>query len=206
MGHLLTWKGGFIFQYHIKYHGCRDYLMYNWNLGPDLLLCVSVFTKLCLHKNFSYKPFQEPLYSIKSSHQISDSEGEKNSIFSMPGNWAWILSFISGSPIVLMSQLFLWFLWCKSGSVCAWSFPKTSWDCCRGVRNRLWGGVEGCEDSVFVLLSRKIVHSFPLDYQGVFWTCEQEGLLSISLLFLLFEVVLGWRAALCGFQIHRRPP
>ena len=74
--------------------------MYNWNLGPDLLLCVSVFTELCLHKA-PFPPLKTfPAHTVlpsKSSHQISDSKGEESSISSMPGNWAWILSFISGS-------------------------------------------------------------------------------------------------------------
>ena len=54
--------------------------MYNWNLGPDLLLCVSVLTDLCLHKA-PFPPLKTfPAHTVlpsKSSHQISDSKGEE---------------------------------------------------------------------------------------------------------------------------------
>ena len=53
-------------------------------------------------------------------------------------------------PNSLMSELFLWIPLMQVALFCAWSFPNTSWDCCRGVRNRLWDGIEGCEDSDFL--------------------------------------------------------
>ena len=63
--------------------------MYNWNLGPDLLLCVNVFIELCLHKAPfpPLKPF--PAHTVlpsKSSNQISGLKGEESNISSMPGN------------------------------------------------------------------------------------------------------------------------
>ena len=59
---------------------------------------VSLLSCVYIRHPFPLSNLSQPtVLPSKPSHQISDSEGEKSSISSMPGNWAWILSFISGS-------------------------------------------------------------------------------------------------------------
>ena len=104
------WLGrrGFIFQCHIKYHGCRDYSMYNWNLGPDLLLCVSEFTKLCLHKAPfpPLKPFPARCTPIQTKPSDLRFWGWEKQYF----QYAWELG--------LDSILYFWvqIVWCHSSS------------------------------------------------------------------------------------------
>lgn len=115
---------------------------------------MSVYLLSCIYNEAPFSPLK-PLPAIhtvipsKSSHQIWRP---RKAVFpTCLGTWPGFYPLFPG-PNSLMSQIFLWIPLRQVALFWAWSFPNTSWDCCGGIINSLWGGAGGCEDSGFFVL------------------------------------------------------